>query len=585
MRNKSKLVALFLSFLLIFSNLAFVYAEDEVIENAEVIQIEQPEVIETVNKEVKVEEPQIEKPQIEELKAEEPKVEEPQIEEIKSIEVEEKTSPIIETVAEPNVIKAAARNANVPADTSWTIHVTNVLNTSANSVNGHAVAYENTQAKTTASTQNFYNSKGALIAGPLSWAGGKNKTANGIGYNYQFQNVYVLTDEEGTVVTTDDVNSLVTVTKLQYKADGTLTVTLSDNSTQVFNDNEVYISPVYTSTANWYLNYKYIDNISTGSGSWSNADGIVEYKHTYSNPETKSPSLTEGLYQFKYWIDEETPDIHYKDGDEFVYGGAELTAGETKNVNVYAYWQPAVIVNLYNGSELIQTLSSFEAISSSDFTSIANTDTRKFIGWLDGNNTAQNTYYAPEITKEAGYLIINLMAQFEDIIPDPIIEPEVPTTPEEPTIPKKPQINNPVYGMGDPEDNIQIADIQTPTTIINNPTPKAEPEGSWALINLIATILACICVLALLFVRKDTEDDEPTDEEKKDMRKILATKIASILVGIISIIVFMLTEDMSLPMVLTDKWTFLMILLLIIEIVNIFIIRRQSKGEEDDDSN
>ena len=69
------------------------------------------------------------------------------------------------------------------------------------------------------------------------------------------------------------------------------------------------------------------------------------------------------------------------------------------------------------------------------------------------------------------------------------------------------------------------------------------------------------------------------------MLKILATKNASILVGIISVIAFILTEDMSLPMVLTDKWTFLMILLLIIEIVNIFIIRRQSKGEEDDDNN
>ena len=40
---------------------------------------------------------------------------------------------------------------------------------------------------------------------------------------------------------------------------------------------------------------------------------------------------------------------------------------------------------------------------------------------------------------------------------------------------------------------------------------------------------------------------------------------------------------MSLSMVLVDKWTLLMILLLIIEIVNIFIIRRKSKGEESDD--
>jgi hypothetical protein len=64
---------------------------------------------------------------------------------------------------------------------------------------------------------------------------------------------------------------------------------------------------------------------------------------------------------------------------------------------------------------------------------------------------------------------------------------------------------------------------------------------------------------------------------------MVITKIASVLIGIVSIIAFILTEDMSLPMVYTDKWTLLMILLLIIEIVNIFIIRQQSKGEENDD--
>ena len=166
----------------------------------------------------------------------------------------------------------------------------------------------------------------------------------------------------------------------------------------------------------------------------------------------------------------------------------------------------------------------------------------------------------------------------EPIVPTPEPEPIEPTKPEPKTPQPQPQVQ--------PTEDITIATTNPPTTTINpTPTPKAEPEGSWALINLIATILACICALVLLFVRKDTEDDEPTDEEKKDMRKILATKIASILVGIISVIAFILTEDMSLPMILTDKWTFLMILLLIIEIVNIFIIRRQSKGEEDDDNN
>ena len=67
------------------------------------------------------------------------------------------------------------------------------------------------------------------------------------------------------------------------------------------------------------------------------------------------------------------------------------------------------------------------------------------------------------------------------------------------------------------------------------------------------------------------------------MRGMVGTKIASLIIGIASVIIFIFTEDMTLPMVYTDKWTFLMILLLIVEIINIFIIRQQSKGEEDDD--
>lgn len=162
-------------------------------------------------------------------------------------------------------------------------------------------------------------------------------------------------------------------------------------------------------------------------------------------------------------------------------------------------------------------------------------------------------------------------------------------TPDKPNNPKKPNTTTPITYTTN--QSIIIANSNTPTTTITNPpttitpapTPKTTPQGSWALINLIATILSCICAVALLFVRKDKEEDEPTDEEKKDMRGMVGTKLAAILIGIISAIIFIFTEDMTLPMVLTDKWTILMILLLIVEMINIFIIRQQSKGEEEDD--
>lgn len=174
-------------------------------------------------------------------------------------------------------------------------------------------------------------------------------------------------------------------------------------------------------------------------------------------------------------------------------------------------------------------------------------------------------------------------------IDEPIITPSTPT-PTDPIPGPKP---TPIYGGGDGdpvvavvEEDIEIAATETPTaTIESDPTPKVEPVGSWALINLICTILSCIIAIILLFIKKKTDDEEEeyTDEEEKDIRGIKRFKIYSVLVGIISIIAFILTEDITLPMILIDKWTILMVILLAINVINIFVMRKKSKQEEDDD--
>ena len=122
-----------------------------------------------------------------------------------------------------------------------------------------------------------------------------------------------------------------------------------------------------------------------------------------------------------------------------------------------------------------------------------------------------------------------------------------------------------------------------PITIKEVATPQAAPEGAWALLNLILTIISCIIAIVLIFAKKKSENEEYTDEEKKDIRGIKRFKIYSILIGIISIIVFILTEDMTLPMILIDKWTILMAIFTIVEIINIFIIRHKSKEEDEDE--
>ena len=97
-----------------------------------------------------------------------------------------------------------------------------------------------------------------------------------------------------------------------------------------------------------------------------------------------------------------------------------------------------------------------------------------------------------------------------------------------------------------------------------NPPKTIQEVNSWALINLIATILTIILSLILLimyFINKRKEDDEMQIKNKPIKRMI------SVVVAILAAIIFLITEDISLPMVLIDQWTLLMIILLIIQII------------------
>ncbi|MBQ3465371.1 MAG: InlB B-repeat-containing protein [Firmicutes bacterium] len=126
-----------------------------------------------------------------------------------------------------------------------------------------------------------------------------------------------------------------------------------------------------------------------------------------------------------------------------------------------------------------------------------------------------------------------------------------------------------------------IVDNPAPTTIIDEPAPKAI-TAYWALINLICAILTALLSIIMLirFFTRRKEEDEETGEEEKVQRKG-ALRIASIIPAIGAIIAFILTEDMSLPMQMVDKWTVLMIIILAIQVL--VAIFANFRREDDDD--
>ncbi|MDO4176844.1 MAG: InlB B-repeat-containing protein [Bacillota bacterium] len=140
---------------------------------------------------------------------------------------------------------------------------------------------------------------------------------------------------------------------------------------------------------------------------------------------------------------------------------------------------------------------------------------------------------------------------------------------------------------------ITVADAPAPaalTQIEDQDAPKGLMDlGSWALLNLLLTILTCIMSITLLityFTRKKEDEEEAADyaedQEEKNIKKKGLWRAISAAWGILMIIVFILTEDMTLPMVFVDKWTILMIVMTVIQGGIMFMSKKKYEDEEDD---
>ena len=120
-------------------------------------------------------------------------------------------------------------------------------------------------------------------------------------------------------------------------------------------------------------------------------------------------------------------------------------------------------------------------------------------------------------------------------------------------------------------------------TIGDEETPLAGGNAAWALLNLILTILTALGSVLLLigYLGKKRKEDEDGEEEYT-VKKHGFWRLVSLIPGIGSIIVFILTENMSNPMVFVDKWTLLMVIIAVIQIV-IAVLSMKDKQEPDED--
>ncbi len=158
----------------------------------------------------------------------------------------------------------------------------------------------------------------------------------------------------------------------------------------------------------------------------------------------------------------------------------------------------------------------------------------------------------------------------------------------------------PVVVPDDGDDEIvDIPETDTPTTdepetddgeddvaeveIEETQVPQAM-AGSWALLNLILTIITAIISAVLVigyFTRKKKEEDEENEDSEKTLKRKGAPRMFSIVVAIISAIIFVLTQDMSLPMEMVDQWTIVMAITFVVQII-VAIVSRKKNVEDDE---
>ena len=119
------------------------------------------------------------------------------------------------------------------------------------------------------------------------------------------------------------------------------------------------------------------------------------------------------------------------------------------------------------------------------------------------------------------------------------------------------------------------------------PTGGSHGFNAWALVNLICLIITVYLFLPILHLKAKFGRKKYIEEENKARKFVLKFRIGVLLealIAIVTIVTFLLTEDLSLPMTLTDRWTpFMLLLLAVCWVVDVILIRYRKKAEDNEE--
>ena len=201
-------------------------------------------------------------------------------------------------------------------------------------------------------------------------------------------------------------------------------------------------------------------------------------------------------------------------------------------------------------------------------------------------NTLASNY---DITKVVGTLTVTRDTT-------PVTPAPTPTTPSVPPVVQR-VVPTPVPEEKVEEEQTPKAEPKEEEKVEEDYTPKATQEYYWALINLICAIVTVLFGLLLLISKrhKDEDDEEEDDETKQqattnedeeqeqEKKRGLFTRVLAVLIAILSVVFFLVTEDLSLRWTWTDQWTIWMVVIGLVQIVVFFVGRKWKNVDNDDD--
>ena len=230
---------------------------------------------------------------------------------------------------------------------------------------------------------------------------------------------------------------------------------------------------------------------------------------------------------------------------------------------------------------------------------------------IEWDGTAKETNY--KIAEEdIGTLKVNARSGGGSSKPTPEEEPTPTPTPTPlPTLPTTPAPTTPARRVTRSTATVTEPASRPTEQITENETPKAESEpeviedeetplapmagGAWALVNLILMLLTVLASLLLLlgylgkkkYAKEDEYGNALHDANGNEIIDYTRNKkgfwrVASLIPAIAAVIAFALTENMRLPMVMTDRWTLLMVIIAVVQLIVAVLCKKKKESEEDE---